>query len=205
MIAGHGGLDQVGPSQLLETVIGNQRRDPRSESRSDRQNMNDPIAQFAPGYMTLLDDQNRTALLEYVSGARGDEFTRPLVDKQTSGQIPLQVETNSDERQFLSDVFQSRGNNRDIRSLYVPYQGPLTEGMMSRELAFDRAVDAPATVRLTQAKGASFRKCWRSPECRSTIVIAWWPCYSARDTPALVQVAGTGGRGPFHSPMAIRK
>jgi hypothetical protein len=29
MIAGHGGLDQVGPYQLLETVIGNQRRDPR--------------------------------------------------------------------------------------------------------------------------------------------------------------------------------
>jgi hypothetical protein len=63
MIAGHGGLDQVGPSQLLETIIGNQRRDPRSDGRSDRQNMNDPIAQFAPGYMTLLDDQNWTALL----------------------------------------------------------------------------------------------------------------------------------------------
>jgi hypothetical protein len=42
-------------------------------------------------------------------------------------------------------------------------------------------------------------------ECRSTIVIARWPCYSARETSALVQVAGTGRRGPFHSPMAIRK
>lgn len=152
-IAGHGGLYQIGPSQLLETITENQRRDPRPQKSSDLQNTNDPIAQFAPRYATLPNVQNSTAVPQHASTATGDEFTRPSAQNQTSGKIRLQTETNSDERPFPFDIFQRRGNDRDIRSLHVPYQGALTDGMISSEPAFDRAVDAPAIDFITANLG----------------------------------------------------
>jgi hypothetical protein len=153
-IAGHAGLHQVGPTQLLRTVIGNEKRDPRLENRSDRQNTNDPIEQVAPGYTTLLNNQNRIAVLEHASATSRDEFTRTLADKQTLDQIRLRAETNGDERQLLADVFQDRGKNRDIRSLHVPHQGPFAEGIISSELALDRAADAPVLGSITANFGA---------------------------------------------------
>jgi hypothetical protein len=153
-IAGHAGLDQIGLSQQPETITGNQSRDPRSENRSDRQNTNDPIAEFAPRYTTLHNDQNRTAVPDYMSATRRDEFTRPLADSQSSNHIQLQAETNSDERQLLFDVLQNRGKNRDIRSPHVPYQGLLTEGMITSELALERAADSCAIDSIAANFGA---------------------------------------------------
>jgi hypothetical protein len=153
-IAGHSGLDQRGPSRLLETTTEIQRRDLRSPNRSDRQNTDDLIAQFAPRYTTLPNDQNRIAVLQHVSAASGDGFTTPLARNQTAGPIRLQAGTNSDEWQFPSDVFQGRGSVRGIQSLGVPDPGQLKAGMISSELAFDWAVDEPANDSMTANLGA---------------------------------------------------
>jgi hypothetical protein len=137
-VAVHARPDQMGPPQPLETIIGNQRRDPRSENTSDRQNANDLIAQFAPSYRKLLNDQNRTAILEHTSPRTGDEFARLLADTRTSDRIRAQAATNRDDRQLPPEVLQNYEKNRDMRSLLGSYQGLLPEGMKSSELALAR-------------------------------------------------------------------
>jgi HAMP domain-containing protein len=153
-IAGHDGLDQIRPAQLPETITRYQRRESRPENRSDRQNPNDPVAQLAPQYTALLNDRNRTAVLDYMSARRGDELTSPLADIQTPDPTRLQAETSSDERQLLSDVFRYPAKNRDTRSADVPSPRLLTQGMISSELALERAADAPAIDSITANCGA---------------------------------------------------
>jgi hypothetical protein len=154
-IAGHAGAYQVGPSHLLETITGSNARVHRSESRSDLRNTNDQIAQFAPSYTKLLNDQNRTAVLERMSARTGDEFTRLLADKRTSDRIRAQAETNRGDRQLPPEVFENYEKNRDMRSLLGSYQGLLPEGMKSSEPALERTAAAPAFDSIAANFGAS--------------------------------------------------
>jgi hypothetical protein len=154
-IAGQAGPHQVGPSQFLETITRNQRRDNRSESGSELRNTGDQIAQFAPSYTKLLQDQNRTALLEHTSARTGDEFTRLLTDNRTSDRIRAQAATNRDDRQLPPEVFQNYEKNRDMRPLLGSYQGLLPEGMKSSELALERTAAAPTFESIAANFGVS--------------------------------------------------
>ena len=154
-IAGQAGPHQVVPSQFLETITRNQRRDNRSESGSELQIRDDQIAQFAPSYTKLLQDQNRTAILEHTSARTGDEFTKLLAHKHTSDRIRAQAATNRDDRQLSPDVFENYEKHRDMRSLLGSYQGLLPEGMKSSELALERTAAAPAFDSIAANFGAS--------------------------------------------------
>jgi hypothetical protein len=154
-IAGQVGPHQVGPSQFLETITGNQRRDHLSESGSKLRNTNDQIAQFAPSYTKLLQDQNRTAILEHTSARTGDEFTKLLAHKHTSDRIRAQAATNRDDRQLPPEVFENYEKNRDMRSLLGSYQGLLPEGMKTSALALERTAAAPALDSIAANFGAS--------------------------------------------------
>ena len=154
-IAGHTSRYTVGTSQLLDTATGVHGRDHRSECRSELQNTNEQIAQFAPDYMKSPNDQNRTAILEHMSARTGDEFTRLLANKQTTDRIRVQAGINRNDRQLLSEVFQNEEKDRDIRSPHVSYQGLLPEGTKSSEQAFERTSAVPTFDSIAANFGAS--------------------------------------------------
>ena len=107
------------------------------------QNANEQIAQFAPNYTKLPNEQNRAAILEQMSARTEDEFTRLLANKQTTDRIRVQAGINRNDRQLPPEVFQNHENDRNIRSLHVSYQGLLPEGMKSSEQALERTAAVP--------------------------------------------------------------
>jgi glycosyltransferase involved in cell wall biosynthesis len=71
--------------------------------------MNDPIAQFAPGYMTLLDDQNWTALLVVCDDHSTDGTPAILEEFRRTAPFPVNVLINPKQMGYVGNFEQLVG------------------------------------------------------------------------------------------------